>query len=155
MNDAAPYLWTGLEVTDSMLRESLVAPLPDPAASVAERLVLMSHKHLNPVEWTWTRSSNRAMRYWGALVENVQAASYARDCSAWWEEMARYMLLRPTMGPVAAEKDRLVHPRLLDPPIDDRDVLEYLMRYPTGLVDRARIWSSSRKDSSEFLEDQL
>lgn len=155
MESAPPYLWDGLDVTDSMLRETLVSPLPDPAASIAERLVMMAHRHLNPVEWSWTRSSNRAMRYWSALAENVEAAAHSRDCATWWEEMSNYMLLRPTMGPIAAEKDRLTHPRLLTPSVEDRDVMDYLRRSPTGLVDRARIWSTSRADSNEFLEDQL
>lgn len=156
MTNDEPYLWSNLPITDAILRESAVAPLPQAEASVAERLVIMAHKHFNPAEWASTRSAQRVTRYWGAFRENVEAAGSASTCAAWWEDMTRYMLLRPTLDDYLAEKEALTHPLQLSPPVDDRDVLHYLRTYPTALTDRARAWVATREDAQlAFAEGEL
>lgn len=142
----APYLWLNLPLTDAILKESAIAPLEDPSASIAERLVILAHKHFNSSEWSSSRSSMRIARYWGALQENVEGAGDAPDCALWWEDMRRYMLLRPTMDDYLQEKEALIHPTQLAPPVDDQSVLHYMRTYPTTLVDRARVWVATRAD---------
>lgn len=149
----APYVWENLPVTDQMLTESAVRPLPEPAESVAERLVFLAHMHFNPNEWS-SRTS-RIGRYWGAFQENVEAAATAADCAGWWEEMRTYMLVRETLDKYLTEKEALTHPTLLSPAVDDRAVLDNLARYPTTFVDRCRIWRTTRLDADGFTEGDL
>lgn len=143
-----PYLWSTLPLTDAMLAESAVAPLQGPDESVAERLTFLAHLHFN--EDVWGAKTGRLPRYWEALRDYLHVTAIsAASCNLWWEEMSASMALTPTRSRFLQEKLLLTDPSQLKPPVSDEDVLSVLASHSSTLIDRCRLWRSTRTEGHQ------
>lgn len=129
-----PWGWP-LAETDRVLGDSEYEPLDSPEQSIAERLIYLGHWTFNPDVW-----SSRADRYWSAYAERVEGAVNTDTVALWWVNLMESMSGLPLPhGPRLHEKNLLIYPRLLDPPVEDRHVLAVLRSYTPALIDRVRM----------------
>lgn len=139
-----PARW-GLVTVQGLLDLSPYAPLEEPAEAVAERLVILAHLTMNRDVW----AGDRLPRYWGAFTAAVQGAALSGSCVDWWCKFVATMSGVPLgASGLLDEKNRLVRPRLLDPPVDDMLVLRILDEWAVDLTDRTRMWVRNRRQGA-------
>lgn len=134
-----------LPLTSDYLAQSPYPPLPSPAENVAERLVILGHMTFNPD--IWATSPERLKRYWDAYLEHVEACANTNNLAIWWQDVTAEMGARHLGNDLLHEKNLLVAPHLLDPPASASDVLTVFRRQAPYLIDRARIWNKTRKNT--------
>ncbi len=136
--------WANLPITDHLLSQKTDRPLEEPAESVAERLLILLHLTFNAE--VWGSGTGRIKTYWTALGARVESATANPTVAAWWCDAVQAIAGLPIRRPgVLAEKNRLVRPTHLDPPVADEDVLDVFRVYTLDLVDRTREWNIDRR----------
>lgn len=129
-----PWGWPLFE-TDEIIGTSEYEPLDSPAESIAERLVYLGHFTFNTKVW-----SSRLDRYWEAYSERIEGSVNTDNLATWWVMLMNDMDGLPLpLGPRLHEKNLLLHPRLLTPPVEDTAVLRVLREYTPALIDRVRM----------------
>lgn len=129
-----PWGWPLYE-TDSIIAASEYEPLDSPAESIAERLIYLGHFTFNSAVW-----SARRDRYWEAYSERIEGSVNTDKLATWWVLLMNDMDGLPLpFGPRLHEKNLLLHPRLLTPPVEDAAVLRVLREYTPALIDRVRM----------------
>lgn len=140
-----PYGWP-TPVTDDMLSEALLAPLPTPAESIAERLVMLAHLSFDTSMWGPT--SGRLAGYWVAFGNRIEVATSEITVATWWETLMRELPGVPIRdSDTLHEKNLLIRPEQLPgTPVPDEDVLTILRTHPLELRDRTRRWAKERRE---------
>ena len=135
----------GLTTVQGLVAQSPYLPLEDPAEAVAERLLMLAHLTMNRDVW----AGERLERYWGAFGDAVRGSAMSGTVVDWWCKFV------DTMGgvPLGAsgllhEKNLLVRPGLLVPPVRDSRVLRVLDEWAPDLVDRTRMWVRTRREAA-------
>lgn len=132
----------GLVAVQALVDASPYEDLADDAQAVAERLLMLAHLTMNPQIW-----STRLDRYWGAFTDAAQGAAMSATCVDFWCKLTSTMGGVPLAGTgLLHEKNLLVRPALLDPPVADRAVLGVVDTWCLDLVDRVRVWVRVRKN---------
>lgn len=140
-----PYGWP-TPITDEMLTESLLPPLPTPAESIAERLVMLAHLSFDPS--VWGGSTGRISGYWVALGNRVESSTNEITVATWWEVLMKDLPGVPLKDlDLLHEKNLLIRPEQLPgTPVDDDEVLTVLRTHTLELRDRTRRWAKERRD---------
>lgn len=140
-----PYGWP-TPVTDEMLSDALLAPLPTPAESIAERLVMLAHLSFDSS--VWGISTGRLGGYWLAFGNRIEVATSEITVATWWETLMRELPGVAIRNPdTLHEKNLLIRPEQLPGvPVPDEDVLTILRTHPLELRDRTRRWAKERRE---------
>lgn len=144
-HQANPYGWP-TPLTDEMLTDSLLPPLPTPEESIAERLVMLAHLTFDAS--VWGGNTGRISGYWTALGNRVESSTTEITVATWWE-----VLMKDLPGvalkdiDLLHEKNLLIRPtQLPGTPVDDDEVLTVLRTHTLELRDRTRRWAKERRD---------
>lgn len=145
MNPTNPYGWP-TPITDDMLTEATLPPLPTPAESIAERLVMLAHLSFDVA--VWGPRTGRIGSYWVALGNRVHTATNEITVATWWEHLMNNLPGVPLRDlDLLHEKNLLIRPaQLPGTPVDDEDVLTVLRAHTLELRDRTRRWAKERRD---------
>lgn len=140
-----PHGWP-TPLTDEMLTESLLPPLPLPAESIAERLVMLAHLSFDVS--MWGPSSGRIAGYWTALGNRIESSTNEITVATWWEVLMKDLPGVPLKDlDILHEKNLLIRPtQLPGTPVDDDEVLTVLRTHTLELRDRTRRWAKERRD---------
>lgn len=140
-----PYGWP-TPLTDAMLSEGLLLPLPTPPEAIAERLVMLAHLSFDSS--VWGGNTGRVAGYWTALGNRVESSTNEITVATWWEVLMKDLpgvALRDI--DLLHEKNLLIRPaQLPGTPIDDDEVLTVLRTHTLELRDRTRRWAKERRD---------
>src|SRR5699024_4875453 len=113
-------------MTDEMLHESLLPPLPTPEESIAERLAMLAHLSFDPD--VWGPGSGRLAHYWTAFGNRMGSATNEITVATWWEALMTDLpgiALRDL--DLLHEKNLLIRPTSLPgTSVDDDEVLTVL-----------------------------
>lgn len=133
-------------LTDAMLTESLLPPLPTPEESVAERLVMIAHRCFDPA--VWGAGTGRLGTYWTAFGNRVESATNETTVATWWEVLMKDLPGLPVRDlDLLHEKNLLIRPQALPgTPVPDDEVLTILRTHTLELRDRTRRWAKERRD---------
>lgn len=145
MTTTNPYGWP-TPLTDDMLAESTLPPLPTPAESIAERLAMLAHLSFDATRWG--SGSGRLGTYWTAFGNRMEAATSEITVATWWETLMVELPGVPLRDlDTLYEKNRLIRPTQLDgTTVPDEDVLSVLRNHTLELRDRTRVWAKERRD---------
>lgn len=140
-----PYGWP-TPLTDAMLTESLLLPLPSAAESIAERLVMLAHLCFDTS--VWGGSTGRVGGYWTALGNRVESSTNEIAVATWWEVLMKDLPGVPLKDiDLLHEKNLLLRPEQLpSTPVSDDEVLTVLRTHTLELRDRTRRWAKERRD---------
>lgn len=140
-----PYGWP-TPLTDSMLADGLLPPLPTPEESIAERLVMLAHRSFNTN--MWGPGSGRLATYWTAFGNRIESATNETSVATWWEVLMKDLQGKP-LGDLDLlhEKNLLIRPESLPgTSVPDDEVLTVLRTHTLELRDRTRRWAKERRD---------
>lgn len=140
-----PYGWP-TPLTDAMLSEALLPPLPTAAESIAERLAMLAHLCFDSS--VWGGSTGRAGQYWVALGNRIESSTNEIAVSTWWEMLMKDLPGVPLRDiDLLHEKNLLIRPEQLPgTQVPDDDVLTVLRTHTLELRDRTRRWAKERRD---------
>lgn len=140
-----PHGWP-TPLTDSMLADGLLTPLPAPEESIAERLVMLAHRSFNTN--VWGPGTGRLSTYWTALGNRVESATNEITVATWWEMLMKDLPGLPLRDlDLLHEKNLLIRPSMLPgTAVPDDEVLTVLRTHTLELRDRTRRWAKERRD---------
>lgn len=146
-----PYGWP-LPVTDMMLSETTIPPLPTAEESIAERLAMAAHLSFSTQVW-----SSRLPRYWAAFGDRLLSSTNTPTVSQWWETLMVTLPGVPLKNlDLLGEKNLLIRPaQLPNTAVEDEAVLEVLRSNSLELRDRTRKWVADRKALYKASQDLL
>lgn len=133
-------------LTDEMLTDSLLPPLPTPEESIAERLVMLAHLCFDSS--VWGGNTGRISGYWTALGNRVESSTNEITVATWWEVLMKDLPGLPLKDiDLLHEKNLLIRPaQLPGTPVEDDEVLTVLRTHTLELRDRTRRWAKERRD---------
>lgn len=140
-----PFGWP-TPLTDEMLAESLLPPLPTPEESIAERLVMLAHLSFDSS--MWGSSSGRIGQYWTAFGNRIESSTNEITVATWWEVLMNDLPGVPLRDlDILHEKNLLIRPSMLPgTPVEDDEVLTILRTHTLELRDRTRRWAKERRE---------
>jgi len=133
-------------------KEAWTGGYATPAEAVAERMLMLAHLTFNADVW----GADRRSRYWGAFTDAAAGAVLSACLVEWWSKFVSTMGGVP-LGDIALvdEKNRLLRPRLLTPPVEDSQVLRVMDTHAADLVDRTRVWVHNRRLAAQERQTRL
>lgn len=140
-----PFGWP-TPLTDEMLQDSLLPPLPTPEESIAERLVMLAHLSFDSS--VWGSNSGRIGQYWTAFGNRIESSTNEIAVATWWEVLMKDLPGVPLRDlDILHEKNLLIRPAMLpSTPVEDDEVLTVLRTHTLELRDRTRRWAKERRD---------